>query len=162
VSEIERLRERVERVRSEYAALPRDGWGELGAPDERTGERWDRGHVLGHVAEMLPYWIAQVQTVLEGSALIGRDEAGSARRRRGIDTGRDEGEEGLLRSVDAGMEGLLALLAGMRDADLERRVMRHLPEGEEEADLGTQIEDLLVGHAERHLRQLRELGAVSG
>jgi hypothetical protein len=157
--EIDHLRERVETLRRDYAALSLDGWGELGPPDEQTGERWDRGHVLGHVAEMLPYWTEQVRGVLAGGDGVGRDEAGSARRRTGIERGREAGEAGLLRQIDDGLAGLLELLTGMRDADLERRVVRRLPSGEQEASLGEQLDGLMIGHAEAHLRQLQELGA---
>src|SRR5262245_65312380 len=99
MDEIEGLRKRVEAVRREYAALPRDGWGEPGPLDESTGERWDRGNVLGHVAEMLPFWTGQARAVLAGAETMGRDEIGAAQRRMGIDAGREAGEDGLLDRV---------------------------------------------------------------
>jgi hypothetical protein len=157
MGEIDGLRERVAAVRREYAALPRDGWGILGPIDERTGERWDRGHVLGHVAEMLPYWTAQVRAVLAGATAVGRDEVGSARRRMGIDSGREAGEDGLLERIDAGLEDLQALLAELRDADLDRPVVGLTPAGERESDLRQQLDGLLIGHAEEHLRQVSAL-----
>jgi hypothetical protein len=156
--EIDDLRARVEALRRDYAALSLDGWGEPGPPDEQTGERWDRGHVLGHVAEMLPYWTEQIRGVLAGGDAVGRDEAGSARRRAGIERGREAGEAGLLAQIDTGLAGVLELLAGMRDADLDRGVLRRLPGAEEEATLGEQLDVLMIGHAEAHLRQVQELG----
>ncbi len=157
--EIESYRRRVEAARRDVAALPRVGWGEPGPPDEQTGERWDRGNVLGHTAEMLPLWTAQVRAVVvEGRTVIGRDEEGYARRRRGIDEGRGEGEEELLRQIDAGLEDLLALLASLRSDDLDRVVTYGRPDGEREVDLRYALEELLIGHVEGHLRQLRELG----
>jgi len=157
--EIESYRRRVEAARRDVAALPRVGWGEPGPPDEQTGERWDRGNVLGHTAEMLPLWTAQVRAVMvEGRTVIGRDEEGYARRRRGIDEGRGEGEEELLRQIDAGLEDLLALLASLRSDDLDRVVTYGRPDGEREVDLRYALEELLIGHVEGHLRQLRELG----
>jgi DinB superfamily len=157
MGELDRLRERVEAARREYAALSREGWGEPGPVDEQTGERWDRGNVLGHVAEMLPYWTGQVRAVLEGAEAIGRDEVGYAQRRMGIDSGREAGEEGLLARIDAGMESLLALLAELDDADLERRVLGRSPRGDREATLGELLTQLLVEHLEEHLRQIRAL-----
>jgi hypothetical protein len=157
MGEIDGLRQRVEAARRAYAALPRDGWGEPGPADERTGERWDRGNVLGHVAEMLPFWTAQVRTVLTGGAEMGRDAVGMAQRRMGIDSGREAGEDGLLTRIDEGLAGVEAVLAGMQDADLDRPMRYSAGGSEGEADLRYGLEHLLVGHAEEHLAQLAVL-----
>jgi hypothetical protein len=154
VSEIDGLRERVETARRRYAALPVRGWGEPGPQDEQTGERWDRGNVLGHVAEMTPYWVAQLRAVLAGADAFGRDEAGTASRRAGIDTGREAGEVALLGRVDAGIGELLALLADMHDGDLERRVTQRGGQADRQVTVRQAIETVLVGHLEEHLRQL--------
>jgi hypothetical protein len=34
------------------------------APDPETGEQWDLAHLLGHVSEMLEYWLVEVLRVL--------------------------------------------------------------------------------------------------
>jgi len=160
MGELDDLRARVEALRREYGALPRDGWGEPGPVDEETGERWDRGHVLGHVAEMLPFWTAQVREVVGGGGdAMGRDDVGMARRRMGIDAGREAGEDGLLDRVDEGLAGVLALLADLDDADLQRRVVYRASRGEQESTVRGQLEQMLIGHAEGHLRQIQELGA---
>src|SRR5215469_2533212 len=157
MGEIEGFQQRVEVARREYAALPREGWGEPGPADEQSGERWDRGNVLGHVAEMLPFWTAQVREVLDGGGKMGRDEVGMAQRRMGIDSGREAGEDGLLTRVDEGMAGLEALLAGMSDADLDRTLRFRSGDSEREVDLRFALQGLLVGHLEDHLGQLRSL-----
>jgi hypothetical protein len=157
MGEIEGLQRRVETVRREYAALPREGWGEQGPEDEQTGERWDRGNVLGHVAEMLPFWTAQVRAVLDGAGDMGRDSVGMAQRRMGIDSGREAGEDGLLTRVDEGMAGLEALLADMSDADLDRPLRYRGSDSQREVDLRYTMEHILVGHLEDHLGQLRAL-----
>jgi len=157
VSEIDGLRERVDAARRAYAASPVRGWGELGPADERTGERWDRGNVLGHVAEILPYWTGQARAVLDGAAIMGRDDAGSQARRAAIDSAHEAGEAPLLGRIDAGLAELLALLAGMRDEDLARPVTVRIAGAEERGwDLARAIEALLVGHLEQHLDQLGE------
>jgi hypothetical protein len=51
------------RVRAAARLLPGEA---LTDPDPNTGERWDRGQVLAHVAEMLPYWAHQVELVAAG------------------------------------------------------------------------------------------------
>ena len=157
MGEIEGLQRRVEAARREYAALPRDGWGEPGPEDERTGERWDRGNVLGHVAEMLPFWTLQVRAVLDGGGRMGRDAVGMAQRRMGIDSGREAGEDGLLTRVDEGMAGLEALLADMSDADLDRPLRYRGSDSQRDVDLRYTLEHILVGHLEDHLGQLRTL-----
>lgn len=157
MGEIDGMRQRVEAARREYAGLPREGWGEPGPLDEQTGERWDRGNVLGHVAEMLPYWTGQIRTVLAGGTEMGRDEVGNAQRRMGIDAGREAGEEGLLDRVDEGIAGLEALLAGMRDGDLDRPLRLRGHSGEREVDVRFALENMLVSHLEDHLGQLRAL-----
>jgi len=158
--EIGGYRRRVEAARREVAALPRLGWGQAGPVDEQTGERWDRGNVLGHMAEMLPFWTAQVRAVVEGGrTVIGRDELGYASRRQGIEGGREAGEEELLGGVAAGLDDLLALLGSLRAEDLDRRVTyRAARRPAREVDLRYILEELQVGHVEDHLRQLRELG----
>ncbi|HKF77703.1 MAG TPA: hypothetical protein VKF59_16305 [Candidatus Dormibacteraeota bacterium] len=158
MGDIERYRERVEAARRQVTGLPRDGWGEPGPPDAETGERWDRGHVLGHVAEMLPYWTAQVGAVLEGAGAMGRDELGYAQRRRAIDGSRDADADALLGRIDVGLKGLLGLLERMTDADLERPLLLRGDSGPREVPLRVPIEQMLVGHVEAHLHQLAELG----
>ena len=157
MGEIEALQRRVAAARRQYAALPREGWGDPGPADERTGERWDRGNVLGHVAEMLPFWTAQARAVLGGGDEMGRDAVGMAQRRMGIDSGREAGEDGLLTRIDEGMVGLQALLADMRAADLDRPVQYRAADGQRDADLRYVVEHILVGHLEEHLGQLAAL-----
>jgi len=158
MGEIERYRERTEAALRHLGTLPRVGWGEPGPADEKTGERWDRGNVLGHMAEMLPFWTRQVRAVVSGATSLGRDDAGYAQRRQAIDTGRDLGEDELLARIGAGLTGVLTLLAEIREEDLDRKLTYHSPGGERHVDLRYPLEELLVGHVEAHLRQLGELG----
>lgn len=157
MGEIERYRERAEAAARQVVNLPRAGWGEPGPPDGQTGERWDRGNVLGHMAEMLPFWTGQLRAVLRGATSLGRDEAGYSRRRLAIATGRDLGEEELIARIDAGLTALLGLLAELTDEDLDRMLTYHSAGRERQVDLRYPLEELLVGHVEAHLRQLGEL-----
>ena len=157
MSEIDSYRERVALAREALEAVPELGPGVLGPPDESTGERWDRTHVLGHLAEMLPFWTGQVRYVLAGADELGRGEPGYARRREGIDAGPQLGEEELRRRIRAGVQGLMALLDDLRDEDLDRRVRYRAQSGDREVELRFPVEELLVGHLEAHLRQLQEL-----
>jgi hypothetical protein len=157
MSELEGYRNRVLAARDGLAAVPLLGPGSTGPPDEATGERWDRTNVLGHLAEMLPYWTSQTSAVIGGAAEMGRGEAGYARRREGIQSGRRVGEKELRARIQAGVEELLLLLAEMRDEDLDRPVLYRPRQGDKQADVRYVLEELLVGHLEAHLRQLEEL-----
>jgi len=157
MGEIKRYQERAAAAARQVGNLPRVGWGEPGPPDERTGERWDRGNVLGHVAEMLPFWTAQLREALGGATSLGRDDAGIAQRRQAIATGRDLGEEELIARINAGLTGLLGLLAELTEDDLDGKLTYYSASGVREVDLRYPLEELLVGHVEAHLRQLSEL-----
>jgi hypothetical protein len=157
MSELEGYRRRLLAARQLLAEAPLLGPGEPGAADEATGERWDRSNVLGHLAEMLPYWTSQARAVIGGAGEVGRGEAGYARRREGIDSGHALSEEELRSRIDAGIEGLAGLLAEMREEDLDRAVLYRTREGERNVELRLVFENLLVGHLEEHLRQLQEL-----
>ncbi|HLH68437.1 MAG TPA: DinB family protein [Candidatus Dormibacteraeota bacterium] len=161
MGEIERYRDRVEQARRELAALPAIGPGLPGPPDPSSGERWDRNHVLAHLAEMLPYWTEQARAVLRGRAEMGRTEADWQRRRRALESAHDRSEADLRGEVEAGLEGVRALLATMTEADLGRRLTFHGHAGDRELTLGAALEEVLVGHVEAHVRQLAELTPTS-
>lgn len=151
------LRTRLEVARELFAGMPRAGRGVPGPPDEKTGERWDRGNVLGHVAELLPFWTAQARNVRAGAREFGRGEEGYRRRREGIDAGGRLGEEELHRQIQAGIAGLDGFLAELDDADLARRATYRARSGDREMELGEVLDELLVGHVEEHATQLAQL-----
>ena len=53
-------------VRLAAAASTEPAPGALTSADPDSGERWDRGQVWAHLAEFIPYWIAQAGPVLRG------------------------------------------------------------------------------------------------
>ena len=157
MSELDGYRERLVAARDALAATPLLGSGEFGPPDEKTGERWDRTNVLGHLAEMLPYWTSQTRAVIGGAGEMGRGEAGYARRREGIDSGKVLSEADLRAHINEGIESLLLLLQEVRDEDLDRPVVYRPKEGDRQETVRSILEDLMVGHLEAHIRQLHEL-----
>jgi hypothetical protein len=156
---VEAYRRRLAAARVGLRTVPVVGPGEPGPADPETGERWDRANVLGHVAEMLPYWTAQARSVLAGADAFGRDAPGSRARREGIDGGAARGEEALRENIEAGAEGVRELLDDLRDGDLDRPATFHGTgrEGTREVTMEHLVGDLLVGHLEAHVRQLTEL-----
>ena len=158
MSTIANLQERSRAARERLRRIPPTGPGRLGAPDPDTGERWHRGNVLGHVAEMVPFWAGQAEAVLGGATLVGRDAAGSARRREGIERGGATSEAELRAAVEQGLDQLDAVLGRVTPADLERPVTyRPSSAPEQRTTLGGFIDTLLVSHLESHLDQLEEL-----
>src|SRR5579875_1343530 len=141
MGEIERYRDRVEQARRELAALPAIGPGLPGPPDPASGERWDRSHVLAHLAEMLPYWTEQVRAVLAGRTEMGRTGADWQRRQRALESAHDRSEADLRGEVEAGIEGLCTLLATMAEDDLGRRLTFHGHSGDRELTLGGALEE---------------------
>lgn len=125
-----------------------------GAPDPQTGESWDRLHVLGHVAEMLPYWTRQVRRALRGEPL-GRDEAGRRVRQEAVELSHRRTEATLRRSVDSACGHLLAFLDRLEDADLARPI--RTVQGQT-ITLAEALEGRLVGHLEAHLEQIESFG----
>ncbi|MEA2656910.1 MAG: hypothetical protein QOI23_2275 [Chloroflexota bacterium] len=152
------LRARVIAARESLARLPISRPRHAGPTDPSTGEAWHRGNVLGHIGEMLPYWTDQIRRAKAGSGKMGRDDAGTAQRRDGIDRGDAAGEAGLKRAVDMGLEGVLKLMEKLTPEDLERHVLFHNQDGEREARVGELLQTLVVGHVEAHLAQLAGLG----
>jgi hypothetical protein len=156
ITEPEEYRLRVIAASERLRALSLGGSAQQGPPDPVTGERWDRRNVLGHMAEMLPFWCRQFRAVGSGAAEIGRGAEGYQRRRRGIDR-REVAEADLLAEVDQGINDLVRLLGELDSRALHRRILYRRRDGEEEDTVGGLLDQLLVRHLEEHVTQLAEL-----
>lgn len=151
-----RLLTAAERIRATVPDMPDDA--RTGA-DPETGEQWDRGQVLAHVAEILPYWCEQIELVVaRGDGVpFGRVKSDAGRiaaieRDRGVDTLE------LLRRMDHGVQQALALL-GRLDGPALERTGTHERLGEMSA--GAILDRFVVDHLEEHADQLEE-GARGG
>ncbi|HVD01421.1 MAG TPA: DinB family protein [Candidatus Dormibacteraeota bacterium] len=153
MSETDDMAARMRAARERLHGLPVTESHEPGPPDPTTGERWDRFNILGHTAEVLPFWSREIRKALDTGAKMGR-EPGSAGRLEGIESGRLFGEPVLRERIDAGTDQALALLATLSDADLDREVDTH---GRGMITVRQALESFLVGHLEGHLAQLAEL-----
>jgi hypothetical protein len=120
-------------------------------PDPDTGERWDRRQVLAHVAEMLPYWVQQVELVAAGDQVpFGRARTDPGRV-GAIERDRREDASRLLDRVDQGLGEVLALLDRLDDGTLARSG-RHQVFGE--LTVAAIVDRFLVEHLEEHADQL--------
>lgn len=149
--ELDDYRGRLLAARDRLRSLPALGAGAAGPEDPQTGESWDRLHVLGHVAEMLPFWVGQLRRGLRGEP-YGRTEQGRRQRRAGIDAREDEHAARL--KIDRGCGRLLALLDRLEERDLERQLTTVAGESVKVRDA---LEGQLVGHFEEHVEQLLAL-----
>src|SRR5579859_7091561 len=88
-------------------------------PDPPTGEQWDRGQVLSHVAEFLPYWVEQFEGVVAARGAghpFGRTKQTPSRLER-IESGRHRSESDLLSDMDTGIDNAAAFLRNLDSAD---------------------------------------------
>jgi hypothetical protein len=153
MAELEEMATRLEAARDRLHGVPLSESHEPGPPDPKTGDRWDRFNVLGHTAEVLPFWSKEIRKALDTGARMGR-EPGSSGRLEGIESGRLIGEPALRDRIDQGVASVLALLKGMSPADLEREIDTY---AQGVITVRTALETFLVGHLEGHVAQLAEL-----
>jgi hypothetical protein len=152
----ERLLAAAGRIR---AAAPLVSAQALTDPDPDTGERWDRGQVLAHVAEMLPYWVAQAELVAAGDqATFGRVRTDPGRV-GAIERDRHQDPARLLDRIDQGVGEVLALLDRLDD-DALSRTGRHETLGE--LTVAAIVDRFLVEHLEEHADQLDPAGRPAG
>jgi hypothetical protein len=128
---------------------------------------WGPPEVLAHVGEMLPYWLGEIERILdpheqaaaggepvpfgrlEGDTLrvglIGRDRAFPIRE--------------LIARIDASADRVAARLETLTDDDAARSGL-HPKRGQ--MAVSDMLEPFIVGHIEGHVRQLREILAEGG
>ena len=152
-AELDDLAGRLKAARERLRGLPVSDSHDLGPPDPKSGERWNRFNVLGHTAEMLAFWPGQIRRALDTGAKMGR-EPGSAARLEGIESGRRLGEEALRERIDIATDGVLTLVADLRPEDLDREIDSY---GQGPITVRHALEHYLVGHLESHLAQLEQL-----
>jgi len=153
MAELEDMAARLEAARGRLNAVPVSDSHEPGPPDPKTGDRWDRFNVLGHTAEVLPFWSREIRRALDTGGRLGR-EPGSSGRLEGIESGRLIGEPALRDRIDSGVTAALGLIGGLSPADLDREVDTY---NQGVITVRAALETFLVGHLEAHVAQLAEL-----
>jgi hypothetical protein len=127
----------------------------LTAPDGRDGERWEAAQVWGHITEFVPYWIEQIEEVLDdpGRGPLGRTRS-DPDRLAGIESGRTMPFEVHLHWLAQHLAELRGFLGALTDEDWEKEGVHPTLGG---MSLDRMIEEFLVGHLEQHATQLETL-----
>ena len=115
---------------------------------------WGPREVLAHCAEMLPYWVGEIERIIDGPepARYGRLQTDQIRIGL-IERDRTLPIRELLARIDDGSARFGRRLAELGSADLARRGL-HPVRGEQTIE--QVLEVVVVGHMEGHLDQLRE------
>lgn len=155
------LAARLEANRAALAGL-RDGvergepWPLSAAYGTEPESEWGPKELLAHVAEMVPYWLGQIETVLAAPSEpveFGRVASDPGRIERiGGDRNLPAGE--LFDRADRGVAGVQAWLRRTDDRGLARRGV-HVRLGEMTVD--AMVQRFIVSHLEDHVRQLEDI-----
>ena len=154
--------ERIAAARRAYAELaPRVMAGEPWplADDYGTGPEasWGPREVLAHVEEMLPFWLGEMERVIDGDAPDGTPFgriADDPIRIGIIDRDRSLPLRVLFARVDAGLAGWAERLPTLTPSERER-IGVHPRLGEMPA--AAILERFVLGHAEDHIAQLTDI-----
>lgn len=114
----------------------------------------------GHLAEILPYWTGQIRLVQGGAPeprVFGRI-ASDPGRLEGIESGLQDPADVLMARVSTAISELEELLRSLDERGWTARG-RHVTLGEK--DVGSIVEDYMVGHLESHADQLDDLSGQS-
>lgn len=160
--------ERIAAARGAYAGLlPRiragEPWPLATAFGTEPEADWGPREVLAHVEEMLPFWLGELERVVDPDAPSGPVPFGRIAdddvRIGIIERDRSLPIAVLVARVDAGLRDWSARLATLSDADRER-VGAHPRLGEMPAV--NILERFVLGHAEDHVAQLEAILGRSG
>ena len=129
----------------------------LTGADAKTGERWDAGQVWAHLAEFIPYWIAQAEGVIAACTAepvrFGRTKT-NPDRVDAIERDRHIGANALWQMVHEDINDLRAFLSELPEHGW-RALGRHETRGV--MPMSRIIEEFLVGHVEEHATQLEDI-----
>lgn len=121
------------------------------SPDENE---WSAMQALGHVVEMIPYWLRHCQTLMAASGeppRFGRT-LDSPERLAGVERGAAGDVDELLSALSAEVQTAANAIRGMSTAERNRNGI-HPRHGE--MTVAEVVETYIVAHAEEHLAQIQ-------
>lgn len=155
---IQRLDDVEARLFQHARAEPPSG---LTQPDPGADERWEAGQLWAHIAEFVPYWHEQLETVIgsyDGTPVpFGRTKTDSGRI-TAIEMGRHEDIGHQMSRTHDSIVALKRYLAGLMPAEWNALGL-HPTRGE--MDVEAIVERFIVVHLEEHAAQLDLLRSAS-
>jgi uncharacterized damage-inducible protein DinB len=145
---------RLESVGAQLAALLREPEVARRMRDAPGENEWSTMQVLGHLSEMIPYWIVQCRALIASTGeppRFGRPPD-APERLAGPERGARGNPDEVLRAAEAEIQSAAQAIRQMSAADLAKAGV-HVRRGPMTvADI---VESFMVGHAEEHLAQVR-------
>ena len=146
--------QRLERVYEQLATLLRqlDVMQPLRKPTSEA--EWSAMQILGHLIEMIPYWLRQCRVLIATTAApprFGRS-LDAPERLDGVERGASGNPQEMLELLQEEIHTALRVIRGMAPAEREKKGI-HIRRGEMSvADI---LEVFIVSHAEDHVEQVR-------
>jgi hypothetical protein len=148
--------QRLETAVAQIAALVREPTHAQRLRTAPGENEWHVLQVLGHCAEMIPYWLNQCRRVIQARGVqaphFGRSLE-DADRLAGVERGAMGNPDELLANLDAAAQKGAAEIRRMSD---EERAQIGSSARWGEITVAQVIERLIIEHAENHLQQIRE------
>jgi uncharacterized damage-inducible protein DinB len=145
---------RLERVYEDVARLLREP-GVASRLRTAPGEdEWSAMQTLGHMTEMIPYWLAHCRTLIAATGAppaFGRTP-GSPERLAGVARGATAEPDLLLAQLQREVRAAAGMIRGLTAAERDKR---GIATGRGEMTVAQVLESFIVGHAEEHLAQVR-------
>ena len=118
-----------------------------------SGAHWSVTEVLGHLVEMIPYWLHSCQTIIAASTppTFGR-ALDAPERLAGVESAAGTSPQMLLNRLQHEVQSAAAAIRQMSEEERSKRGV-HLLRGE--MTVAEIVESLIVAHAEAHLAQVR-------
>ena len=147
---------RLERVYDEVTKLLREPGvaSRLRTPPHEN--EWSAMQTLGHMTEMIPYWLMHCRTLIAGTGTpptFGRT-AGSPERLAGVAHGASADPDVLLLQLHEKVRAAASVIRQLAPAE---RAKRGISTERGEMTVAQVIESFIVDHAEEHLAQVQRL-----
>lgn len=118
-----------------------------------SGKEWSVTEVLGHMVEMIPYWLASCQVIVTASTPPSFGRTGDdPERLAAVKRGANTSPQTLLKLLQHEVQQAATTIRAMSDAQRSKTGI-HLLRGE--MSIAEIVEVLVVAHAESHLVQIQ-------
>jgi hypothetical protein len=146
---------RLEQVHHQLAQLVADHKLARTVAPAGAGEEWSITQLLGHLVEMVPYWLNSCRTIIAAAEppIFGRS-LDAPERLAGVEQGGMASPERLLAQLETEIRSAAAMIRALTEAERGKQG-RHIQRGV--MTVAEIIETMVVTHAEAHLAQARDV-----